>query len=41
MARTSADYLGGDGRAAEIALDEFAAMLLDALPDEITSLEFS
>jgi len=39
-ATLDADYLGGDGRAAEIALDEFAALLLDALPDEITPLEF-
>jgi hypothetical protein len=38
-AALDADYLGGDGRAAEIALDEFAALLLEALPDEATPLE--
>ncbi len=34
-----ADCFGGEGRAAEIALDEFAALLLDALPDGFLPLE--
>lgn len=34
-----ADCFGGNGRAAEIALDEFAALLLDAVPDDIVPLE--
>jgi hypothetical protein len=36
-----ADCFGGDGRAAEIALDEFGALLLDALPDGFTLTETS
>lgn len=36
-----ADCFGGDGRAAEIALEEFAALLAEALPDDITAFEFS
>lgn len=38
-ASLGADCFGGDGRAAEIALDEFAALVLDALPDDVMSLE--
>jgi hypothetical protein len=34
-----ADCFGGEGRAAEIALDEFGALLLDALPDGFMPLE--
>jgi hypothetical protein len=34
-----ADCFGGDGRAAEIALDEFAALVLDALPDDFLPSE--
>lgn len=40
-AALDADCFGGDGRAAEIALDEFAALLLDALPDELLSPEIA
>lgn len=36
-----ADCFGGDDRAAEIALDEFAALLLDAIPDDFMSSEVS
>jgi hypothetical protein len=36
-----ADCFGGEGRAAELALDEFAALLLDALPDGFAPLEES
>jgi hypothetical protein len=39
-ATLDADCFGGGERAAEIALDEFAALLLDALPDDITASEF-
>jgi hypothetical protein len=38
-ASLDADCFGGDGRAAEIALDEFAALLLDAMPDDFMPLE--
>lgn len=34
-----ADCFGGDGRAAEIAVDEFAALVLDALPDDFMATE--
>jgi hypothetical protein len=34
-----ADCFGGGERAAEIALDEFAALLLDAMPDDFMPLE--
>ncbi len=34
-ASLQADCFGGSGRAADIALDEFAALLLDALPDAL------
>jgi hypothetical protein len=34
-----ADCFGGDGRAAEIAIDEFAALVLDALPDDFLPSE--
>lgn len=34
-----ADCFGGSGRAAEIAAEEFVALVLDALPDEATSTE--
>ena len=40
-ASLDADCFGGDGRAAEIALDEFAALLMDALPDDFMSAEVS
>lgn len=33
------DCFGGDGRANEIALDELAALALDALPDEMAGLD--
>ena len=36
-----ADCFGGDGRAAEIALDEFAAVLMDAIPDALLPEEIS
>lgn len=36
-----ADCFGGDGRAAEIATDEFAALVLDALPDGFIPAEVS
>jgi hypothetical protein len=36
-----ADCFGGDGRAAEIALDEFAAVVMDAMPDELMPMELS
>jgi hypothetical protein len=35
-ASLQADCFGGNGRAADIALDEFAALILDALPDAAT-----
>jgi hypothetical protein len=38
-ASLDADCFGGGGRAAEIALDEFAALLLDAMPDDFMPLE--
>lgn len=38
-AALGADCFGGEGRAAEIALDEFAALVLDALPDDFAALE--
>jgi len=34
-----ADCFGGSGRAAEIALDELGALILDALPDDAAGLE--
>ena len=34
-AALQADCFGGTGRAAEIAMDEFAALVLDALPDAL------
>lgn len=37
-ATLGADCFGGEGRAAEIALDEFAALVLDALPDDVAGL---
>jgi hypothetical protein len=40
-ASLDADCFGGDGRAAEIALDEFAALLLDAMPDDFMPSEAS
>jgi hypothetical protein len=40
-ASLDADCFGGDGRAAEIALDEFAAVVMDAMPDDSLSLEIS
>lgn len=40
-ATLDADCFGGDGRAAEIALDEFGALLLDALPDGFMPAEVS
>jgi hypothetical protein len=36
-----ADCFGGEGRAAELALDEFAAVMLDAIPDAAVSQELS
>jgi len=36
-----ADCFGGQGRAAEIALDEFAAVVMDAIPDAVMPLETS
>jgi hypothetical protein len=36
-----ADCFGGEGRAAEIALDEFAAVVMDAIPDAVMPQEFS
>jgi len=39
-ASLDADCFGGSGRAAEIALDEFAAMVMDALPDLMMPPEF-
>jgi hypothetical protein len=38
-ASVDADCFGGDGRAAEIALDQFAALLLDAMPDDFMPSE--
>lgn len=38
-ASLDADCFGGDGRAAEIALDEFAALLLDVFPDGFSATE--
>jgi hypothetical protein len=38
-ASLDADCFGADGRAAEIALDEFAALLLDAMPDDFMPVE--
>lgn len=38
-ASLNADCYGGDDRAAEIALDEFAALLLDTIPNDFTSSE--
>ena len=40
-ASLNADCFGGDDRAAEIALDEFAALLLDAIPDDFMPSEVS
>jgi hypothetical protein len=40
-ASLNADCFGGDDRAAEIALDEFAALVLDAIPDSLISSEVS
>ena len=40
-ASLDADCFGGYGRAAEIALDEFAALLLDAMPDDFMPLELT
>jgi hypothetical protein len=40
-ATLDADCFGGDGRAAEIALDEFAAVVMDAMPDELMPMEIS
>jgi hypothetical protein len=40
-ATLDADCFGGDGRAAEIALDEFAAVVMDAMPDEMMPMEIS
>jgi hypothetical protein len=40
-ASLASDCFGGDGRAAEIALDEFTALLLDAMPDDTMPLEVS
>jgi hypothetical protein len=40
-ASLNADCFGGDDRAAEIALDEFAALVLDAIPDSLMSSEVS
>lgn len=36
-----ADCFGGQGRAAELALDEFAAVMLDAIPDSAVPQELS
>jgi hypothetical protein len=36
-----ADCFGGGGRAAELALDEFAAVMLDAIPDAVVPQELS
>ncbi|HEY5263478.1 MAG TPA: hypothetical protein VIJ37_00685, partial [Steroidobacteraceae bacterium] len=38
-ASLQADCFGGDGRAAEIALDEFVALIMDALPADLPSQE--
>jgi hypothetical protein len=35
------DCFGGEGRAAELALDEFASLVLDALPDAALPLEYA
>jgi hypothetical protein len=40
-ARLAADCFGGEGRAAEIALDEFLGLLFDVLPADALSLEGS
>ena len=40
-ATLNADCFGGDGRAADIALDEFASLLLDAVPDDSGTGEFA
>jgi hypothetical protein len=38
-AALNADCFGGNGRAAEIALEEFAALVLDAVPDDVVPPE--
>ncbi len=40
-AMLDADCFGGEGRAAELALDEFVAVVLDAIPDAVVPQEFS
>jgi hypothetical protein len=40
-ATLDADCFGGEGRAAELALEEFAALALDALPDDFMPMEAS
>jgi hypothetical protein len=40
-ATLDADCFGGEGRAAELALEEFAALALDALPDDLMPMEAS
>jgi hypothetical protein len=40
-ATLDADCFGGEGRAAELALEEFAALALDALPDDFMPIEAS
>jgi len=38
-ASLGADCFGGEGRAAEIALEELVALILDALPDDVVPAE--
>jgi hypothetical protein len=40
-ATLDADCFGGEGRAAELALEEFAALALDALPDDFVPMQAS